>query len=354
MALFTKNQFLLFLLTCSLVLLGVINKPDFFTPTQQQLLSKPVTFTLANLVGFVVALLWLTFLISFYLISLRARLAKQKESELETAIQKSQTQLLASENQREQMLQVKDQQIAVLNQQLRDRDRLRLIDIVTGIPNQAKWELDVDQMTVTNDPDPRNQMIIIDIDNFRLVNQKYGYEKGDEVIREFSRFIYNTMRRNEEIYKNFMRNEEDAPVEIEERWQRIYRKYTGGDEFIFIVNGTQVEALGFLVRLARDLMPLINDRISKFILPETYKLTFHAGMCEWILGDRPQDILQRLHGCLRKANHSKTSSLYLYPPKTAEEYEQETLASTGSKPKWNPYREANLIFAKADQHAQPS
>lgn len=347
MALFTKNQFLLFLLTCSLVLLGVINKPEFFTPTQQQFLSRSVTFTLANTVGFIVAILWLTFLIAFFLVSLQAKRAKQRERELENTIQESQAQHRASEDQREQMLQVKNQQIDVLNQQLRDRDRLRLIDIVTGIPNQAKWELDVDQLTETKDPDPRNQMIIIDLDNFRLVNQKYGYEKGDEVIREFSRSIYNTMRRNEEIYKNFMLNEDNRPVETEERWQRIYRKYTGGDEFIFIINGTQAEGLGFLVRLARDLMPSINDRISKFILPETEKLTFHAGMCDWILGDRPQDILQRLHGCLRKAINSKTSSLYFYPPKTAEEFDQEIYNATGSKPKWNPYREANLIFTKA-------
>lgn len=337
MKLVSANQVLLFLFTLSLVLLGIINKPDYFSPAIKSFLFRPVTQQLSSLVGLFVVWLWLILLISFFLVSRQERLSERSRKELEKEIETI-----------KERLNMKDQQIEVLNSQLRDRDRLRLIDIVTGIPNQAKWERDVISLSETDDPDPRNQMIMIDLDNFRLINQKYGYEKGDEVIRHFSRSIFNTMRRNEEIYKNFMRTEDDAPVGMEEGWQRIYRKYTGGDEFIFILNGSQSEALGFLVRLAKDLMPVINQRITKFILEEKCELTFHAAMCEWILGDQPRDVLDRLQGCLRKAINSSRSRLYLHPPTTAEEYEESEFRASGSKPRWNPYREAEAIFAKVE------
>src|SRR5262249_37948039 len=125
-----------------------------------------------------------------------------------------------SSEEREQKLLVKDQKIDLLRSQLRDRDRLRLLDIVTGIPNQLKWEKDVENLSKTDDPDPHYQMIIIDLDNFRDINSTYGYEKGDRVIKDFARSIFNAMRRDEHIYKNLIRGENDAPIKIEDRWER--------------------------------------------------------------------------------------------------------------------------------------
>jgi GGDEF domain-containing protein len=242
---------------------------------------------------------------------------------------------------------VREQEIEVLHSQLRDRDRLRLLDIVTGIPNQLKWEKDIEDLSKTDDPDPHYQMIIIDLDNFREINRVYGYEKGDRVIKHFATSIFNTMRRDEHIYKNLVRGENAAPIKIEDHWQRIYRKYTGGDEFLLTVNGDQLEALGFLVRLARDLLPQINQRISEFILEREVKLSFHAGMCEWIQGDEPQHVLLRLEATLKKAFESSTSRLYFYPEMSAQEYEKKVLASTGKPPRWNPYRDAERLFAKS-------
>jgi hypothetical protein len=42
----------------------------------------------------------------------------------------------------------------VLRAQLRDRERLRLLDIVTGIPNQLSWERDVLTLSKSETPIP--------------------------------------------------------------------------------------------------------------------------------------------------------------------------------------------------------
>jgi GGDEF domain-containing protein len=251
-------------------------------------------------------------------------------------------------------LQVEEQKVAVLQSQLRDRERLQLIDIVTGIPNQLKWERDIENLSKTDDPDPRYQIALIDLDNFREINKTYGYEKGDQVIREFSRSIFNAMRRDEHIYKSFLRGQDHSSINIGEHWNRFYRKYTGGDEFLLIINGDQAEALGLLVRIVRDMLPRINERLSKFILDHEVALTFHAAMCEWILGDEPKGVLGRLQGAMRMSVDSPAMRLCLHPPMTSEEFEKQARASTGDPPRWNPYRDAERLFAKHAVSGQSS
>jgi GGDEF domain-containing protein len=320
------RNFLAALVPVALVLIG-ITSPDYFSEDLRAILFRPVTARLSLLLGLCLLPLLLVLFIHDTRISRHDRKARRATDE------------------RDQKLLVKEQEVDVLRQQLRDRDRLRFLDIVTGIPNQLKWERDVADLSKRDDPAPRYQMIMIDLDNFREVNRKYGYEKGDEVIRRFAQSVFNSMRRNEEIYKNLMRNEDDQPVTIEERWQRIYRKYTGGDEFIFVIAGDQAEAVGFLVRLVKDLLPKINEDVARFILDESPRLSFHAGMCEWIDGDEPQDVLRRLQECLRIATDSTTSRLHVHPPITAAEFDRRVQQATGTAPRWNPFREAERLFA---------
>jgi diguanylate cyclase (GGDEF)-like protein len=321
---FDMKKFVLFLVTLALALLG-ITKADMLSPQLADFLSRPIELELSQLIGGAVASLAVVLYVGYASWS-------WANTRFEATLQK---------------LLLKEQEIDVLHAQLRDRDRLRLLDIVTGIPNQLKWEKDVKDLSGPERVQPRYQMIIIDLDNFREINRVYGYEKGDRVIKHFATSIFNTMRRDEHIYKNLVRGENAAPIKIEDHWQRIYRKYTGGDEFLLTVNGDQLEALGFLVRLERDLLPQINQRISEFILEREVKLSFHAGMCEWIQGDEPQHVLLRLEATLKKAFESSTSRLYFYPEMSAQEYEKKVLASTGKPPRWNPYRDAERLFAKS-------
>jgi hypothetical protein len=154
------------------------------------------------------------------------------------------------------------------------------------------------------------------------------------------------MRRNEQIYKKFTREHSKAGLKSEVVTERIYRKYSGGDEFILLIHGTQSEALGFINRVFRDLLPKINDRISNFILNEKMELTFHAGVSEWQIGDTPQDSLRKMEATLRGAINSAVSRICWDPATTADEYEREEKARTGVVPRYNPYRDARQIFKK--------
>jgi GGDEF domain-containing protein len=311
------------LITLALALVG-ITKPDVFSPQVNDILSKPVSISLSTLAG---ALLGYA-AIMLYIVTIVVSRTKKAD-----ALRDEETRL-------------KSQEIELLKGQIRDRDRLRLLDRVTGIPNQIKWDQDIEAIGQDDDPDPHYQMILIDLDNFREINARYGYERGDHVIKEFARQIFESMRRNEQIYKKFTREQSKAGLKSEVTTERIYRKYSGGDEFILLIHGTQPEALGLINRVFRDLLPKINDRISNFILNEKMELTFHAGVSEWQIGDTPQDSLRKMEATLRGAVNSAVSRICWDPATNADEYERTEKARTGVVPHYNPYRDAQQIFKK--------
>ena len=252
MGIFDSTKLLALLVGLALALFG-ITKSDTFSPEVDQVLSQPITAKLSLLVGVLVAYAAIVLYIADRYVS-RARAAgSDREEQLREQIKKSnddheerekglREQIKKSYDDCGRQLYEKKQEIETLFQQIRDKDLLRMLDIVTGIPNQLKWEKDVTNLSKGDDPDPHYQVIMIDLDDFREVNKVYGYEKGDQVIKEFARTVFNSMRRDEHIYKNLIGEENIANLEINK--EQIYRKYTGGDEFILLINGDQPEALG--------------------------------------------------------------------------------------------------------------
>jgi PleD family two-component response regulator len=157
---FDAKAITVLLITLALALVG-ITKPDVFSPQVNDILSKPVNISLSTLAG---ALLGYA-AIMLYIVTIVVSRTKKAD-----ALRDEETRL-------------KSQEIELLKGQIRDRDRLRLLDRVTGIPNQIKWDQDIEAIGQEDDPDPHYQMILIDLDNFREINARYGYERGDHVIK---------------------------------------------------------------------------------------------------------------------------------------------------------------------------
>jgi hypothetical protein len=99
------------------------------------------------------------------------------------------------------------------------------------------------------------------------------------------------MRRNEKIYKTPLGN-----IDQRKLWTRIYRKYTGGDEFIFLIRGPEEEALGFLVRIHRMTIGHIKSEISA-ILGTTVDFDFHGAICPIFPKDNASTAIARLRDC---------------------------------------------------------
>jgi GGDEF domain-containing protein len=190
-------------------------------------------------------------------------------------------------------------------------DNERLTDIVTGIPNSRSLEKDIEETFSRLRPGKKMQFISIDLKDFRKINNKYGYHKTNELLRAIAQSIYRRMRRNEDMYKYSV-----SGMPNKSFWDGFYRVHSGGDEFAFIIEGDQADALGFSYRL----MLQFNDltRVTPQILGEKVTLSFHCSIVEIDPRDKFDDISQKAADCSKLVKEATADFSLCWHPNSEE------------------------------------
>ena len=114
-------------------------------------------------------------------------------------------------------------------------------DELTGLKNKAALTKDINDFLLDKS---RNQgiMFLLDIDHFKSINDTYGHDVGDNVIRQFGEFLGDYFR-NDEIVGRF-----------------------GGDEFIFFIKDTN--SADIANKIANDIVSGAAERVT---LPDKEK-----------------------------------------------------------------------------------
>lgn len=165
-------------------------------------------------------------------------------------------------------------------------------DIVTKIPNRTVWEEHVPLYCAKSSPNRHHQLIMLDLVDFSSVNKIYGHFIGDEVLETIAQDLYGTVRRAESVYKDSAKD--------------VYRSYERGDEFLFIVEGFQWDAIGLLNRL-HERAKILEEQIERNCqkvnpdLESVYCFRFRAGIAPLGSQDSPKDAFERIAGALQKA-----------------------------------------------------
>jgi diguanylate cyclase (GGDEF)-like protein len=127
-------------------------------------------------------------------------------------------------------------QIQIVNQ-MRTIERLSMIDQLTNIPNRRsfddrmkmEWKLAIrEKMPIS--------MLIIDLDNFKKLNDTYGHQQGDIVLQKIAALLPQSFRR---------------PGDFAARW--------GGEEFVVLLPNTPLEG-------AKELAEKIRADIEKMTI----------------------------------------------------------------------------------------
>lgn len=228
-------------------------------------------------------------------------LAKLKDEQLDSLAKLKDEQLAKSEEQRKEAITNLDNLEALF----RDRERMRMLDHITGIPNFECWQNDMQTWASRGRSEREFSLILIDIDKLRWLNER-SRECADEVLRFFARNTYESMRRDEQIYK--------AP----EVQSKMYRHYQGGDEFLFIVKGDVYDAIGFISRLAvraklQYSAQIRNEVLSKYMNEcddiGTFELKFSGAVGPIQPRTAPKTALKNLYEGLGRAKEYKSSRL---------------------------------------------
>jgi diguanylate cyclase (GGDEF)-like protein len=204
----------------------------------------------------------------------------------------------------------------------KDRDNLkealgiseerRLTDVITGVPNSESLKEDIKKKLYKNDKE--KQCIYIDLKDFSEINDQFGANRTNDLLRTIAQIIYKRMRRDE----------------------KMYRVYPGGDEFIFIIYGDQADALGFSNRLC-----LIFKEISTItpkILDQKRELSFYCGITEMHINDSYKSLYTRAESVYKIAKEGTSDFAICWDPNNIE------ITFSENKKKLSEYETAHKRF----------
>ncbi|MFM9428766.1 diguanylate cyclase (GGDEF)-like protein [Variovorax sp. GrIS 2.14] len=166
------------------------------------------------------------------------------------------------------------QQKAQLEQALMRNVRLATLDELTGLFNRRHmgvW-LQAEHMQ-TERLRPFMSIALIDIDLFKMVNDRYGHAAGDAVLREFARLVQKTLHARGTAA----------------RW--------GGEEFLLAMSGTMREDAVKLV----DQLRMAFEALRFPHYDSALKITFSAGVATQVEGETIDSLMERADRCMYAA-----------------------------------------------------
>lgn len=147
-------------------------------------------------------------------------------------------------------------------------------DALTGVANRRSLDKTLAHAVESNE-NRELTVIMLDIDHFKNVNDIYGHEAGDEVLKHFARVIRKAIRPNE-----------------------FFARY-GGEEFTILCYATlqQARLIAERVRKAVELSPAKTSKGE-------VKITTSMGLAQLMPGDTPKDMVKRADKALYRAKEN--------------------------------------------------
>jgi diguanylate cyclase (GGDEF)-like protein/PAS domain S-box-containing protein len=148
----------------------------------------------------------------------------------------------------------------LLNQEIQ---RIATIDHLTGIYNRHKFEelftLEAERARRFSLP---LSLILIDIDHFKLVNDTYGHDTGDEVLKQLANIVQENIRK----------------LDVFARW--------GGEEFLVLCPSTDLEKIQILAEKLRL-------AVENSTFPRANKVTISIGISTFQKSDSFSELFKR-------------------------------------------------------------
>jgi diguanylate cyclase len=154
--------------------------------------------------------------------------------------------------------------------QKKEMYNLAWFDSLTGIRNRRSLDRSFEEIRINRN---KVSIITIDIDNFKLINDRYGHSFGDSVLIKMSNSIKDRVRFTDKIYRY------------------------GGEEFVLISLNTDMENAK---RIAEELRIIVEE--IKF--EKELRITISLGVSELKDGEDPIDCFNRSDKALYKAKNT--------------------------------------------------
>ncbi len=154
-------------------------------------------------------------------------------------------------------------------------------DMLTKLLNRAKisqiMEKEFERASRYDRP---FSIIIFDIDHFKTVNDTFGHQKGDEVLRRFAVLAADSIRN----------------IDYLGRW--------GGEEFLVICPETDIDS-------AQKVAERIREKLADLVIIDSTKITISGGIAEIVAEDTVDNMLIRADVALYEAKRTGRNKICL-------------------------------------------
>lgn len=175
--------------------------------------------------------------------------------------------------------------VRTLGQELEVAKTQAITDPLTGLANRKGFELEINRAielhAMLNKP---ASLLMVDIDYFKAVNDSYGHQAGDAVLREVARALARTFLRRCDVVSRL-----------------------GGDEFAVILPETAGDGAARLAERLRQAVNSVHDAVPQMEMPPTLSI----GIAELVLGDDAERWIARADQALYVAKQAGRDQIQL-------------------------------------------
>jgi len=197
--------------------------------------------------------------------------------------------------QSQQMLAHLRVKLSSYEHKLKEAELLVLRDELTGMANRRSVEERI-QLNIANGI--KFCVLMIDLDGFKQVNDTYGHQAGDELLKQFAAELSNRSRISDLVG----------------RW--------GGDEFIVVHENELATAIPFMLRIEEWVFGKYNLHSSGSSRSKTVEVTASIGVAEWQPGELLQQVIARADEDMYVKKHNARAARGLKPARESEEVGQ--------------------------------
>lgn len=149
--------------------------------------------------------------------------------------------------------------------------RLSLRDHLTGLGNRSYFDETLSSMKATAQREDRPfSLLMLDLDNFKQVNDQHGHAEGDAVLKQFAKLLHEALRSNDYVFR------------------------FGGDEFVLLLAHSDSLNPGLVAQR-------IIDNVCNDALLSGHHVTTSIGFTNWQHGDCSASMVERADKALYQA-----------------------------------------------------
>jgi diguanylate cyclase len=176
-----------------------------------------------------------------------------------------------------------------LREDLQNVKKEALTDGLTGLANRKSFDAEIKR--IAEEASVNNKvfsLIMLDIDHFKIFNDNFGHQVGDQVLRLVARTLVSGIKGRD-----------------------IAARY-GGEEFTILLPDTSLSdgvTLADSLRRSVEAKTVVNRNTGENLS----RITISAGVAEYFVGEDPADLIERSDAALYTAKHNGRNQVAAAP-----------------------------------------